>query len=298
MSLEPNFDGPGGALRNVVAAVVTYNPDTSLGPNLEALRAQVDTVLVIDNGSTNIAFVERTVLAAGCRMVANMANLGIASALSQAARLAQSEGFDWLATFDQDSLIRPRSIAGLLKLYEAHPQRDRIGVLAMARRDRGTGRDYHFRWDILEETPVWRSVRTTITSGSLVRVTAFETVGFCLRCRSHGLLVIEGLLQVMDHSVGNSRNVRLFWLRVSCANQNAMRRYYITRNQLEVLRRYFFSDFVWCFNHVFLLIFSNILVIFYEQHRLAKVGATLAGVRDFLLRRFGPRQQMAPSRAS
>ena len=49
------------------------------------------------------------------------------------------------------------------------------------------------------------------------------------------------------------------------------------------------EDFTWTSMGLFLLICSSVLVIFYEQRRLAKIGAMLGGTRDFLLRRFGPR---------
>src|SRR5439155_25136726 len=90
------------ALENVIAVVVTFNPGADLALNLAALRAQLGNVVVIDNGSADAAGIEMLARAAGCRFVGNPTNLGIAAALSQGARLAMAEGFDWLATFDQD----------------------------------------------------------------------------------------------------------------------------------------------------------------------------------------------------
>ncbi len=287
----------------ILAAVVTYNPDGDLKRNLSALRAQVDAVTVIDNGSANLRDVERAALETGCELVRNGANLGIAAALSQAARLAQARGYAWLATFDQDSLLMPDAIAALLNVLDGHPERDRIAVMAMTRRDRGTGRDYHFRWDILNQTPVWQSVRTTITSGSLVRVAAFDDVGlfddalfidsvdheFCLRCRSHGWLVIEARARLMDHSIGASTEHSFLGYPITCMNQSPTRRYYITRNQLEVCRRYALKDFVWSLTGLYVLAGGSVLTVIYEPDRWAKFTAMLAGARDFALRRFGPR---------
>jgi len=288
---------------SIAAVVVTYNPDATLERNLAALRAQIERVFVIDNGSSDLGAVERAARATGCRLVRNPANLGVAGALNQGAALAREEDFEWLATFDQDSLVPAGALDGLMDIWASHPQKDRIAILAMGHRDRVTGRPYHAASHILEETARWRSVRATITSGSLVRLSALETIGpfddrlfidgvdhdLCLRARARGLLVIEGRAQVMDHSLGDITQHRLLWRSVSCTNHSPLRRYYITRNQLEVIRRHALSDPTWASLAAAHLVGSSVATVLYEPQRGAKVAAMAAGVRDFALRRFGPR---------
>jgi rhamnosyltransferase len=174
----------------------------------------------------------------------------------------------------------------------------------MAHRDRNTGRDYHVRFDIIHEAPHWREVRTAITSGSLVRVAVFGAVGlfddalfidsvdhdFCLRCRRRGLLVIESRDQVLEHAIGQATVDRLLWREVTPAHHSPMRRYYITRNSLEMCRRYLFTDFIWTAEQLYLLGVGALAMLFLEDQRRAKTWAMLRGVRDFALRRFGPRQ--------
>jgi rhamnosyltransferase len=288
---------------DVMAVVVTYGPGAELGANLEAIRDQAGAVVVVDNGSANAAWVERTARAGGCRFIGNDVNLGIATALNQGVRMARTEGFAWLATFDQDSLIAPGALAGLLAIHESHPQRERIAILAMSHRDRATQRAYHQPWDILEETPIWRSLRATITSGSLTPLWVFDKVGmfddrlfidsvdheFCLRCRRDSLLVIEARSQAMDHSIGAITEHNFLWRRVACTNHSPTRRYYMTRNQIEVYGRHLFTDFRWSALGLYYLAVSSVIVLVLERDRWAKLGAMLEGARDVLLRRFGPR---------
>jgi rhamnosyltransferase len=247
--------------------------------------------------------VERQALAAGCRFLGNGRNLGVAAALNQAARLAVAEGRDWLATFDQDSLLDSDALATLLDTGAAHPLRDRIGVLALSHRDRATGRDYHHGFDILEETPAWRSVRATITSGSMVRVSAFARVGlfdeplfidavdheFCLRLRHCGMLVIEARGPVMEHSIGAARVRRFLGRRIALTNHSPLRRYYITRNSLEVIRRYILRDFTWSIYNLYFLAVGSVIILMLEDRRWAKLRAMAEGVLHVVLRRFGPR---------
>ena len=90
-----------------------------------------------------------------------------------------------------------------LAIYLSHPDRSRISIMALSHTDRATGRGYHGRLDLLDEAATWKSVRQTITSGSIVRTDVFAVVGafddklfidavdteFCFRCRSKGYLV-------------------------------------------------------------------------------------------------------------
>jgi rhamnosyltransferase len=294
---------PADARESVIAVVVTFNPGADLALNLAALRAQLANVVVIDNGSAEAAEIETLARAAGCRFIRNSSNLGVAAALSQGARLAMAENFDWLATFDQDSLVQAGAIAGLLGVHATHPRRDRIAVVSMSHRDRATGRDYHHPEDILETTPSWRGVRATITSGSLIRTEAFRRLGvfddrlfidtvdheFCLRCRRAGFLVIEGREQLLEHSIGAVTEHDFFSRRIACTNHSAQRRYYITRNTLEIVRTYFTTDPLWTLSQLYYLLAGNILILVFEGDKGAKALAMIAGAFDFVRRRFGPR---------
>lgn len=310
---EPgDMAGRGPPLTDVLAAVVTFHPGADLVHNLEALRRQVATVLVIDNGSDDFASVERAALAAGCQVLRNPDNLGIAAALNQAADLARVQGYAWLATFDQDSAVPNGALAGLLAVYADHPDRERIAIMAMSHRDRATSRDYQRASDVLAETPKWRSVRTTITSGSLVRSEALDRVGrfderlfidgvdhdFCLRCRRAGLLVIEGAEQVMDHSLGAVSLHRLLGRTIACTNHSPDRRYYITRNSLELSVRYAAFDWVWSLRNAVHLIDASLSALTFEDRRDAKAKAMIQGVRHFAKRRFGPRENLPAAHGS
>ena len=285
----------------VLAVVVTYNPDDKLFDRLQALRGQVHTLLVVDNGSANAEVVRSMALQAGCSVVLNPENLGVAEALNQGARAAIQLGTEWLATFDQDSQVSPGAIAQLLAASTALPQPNRAAILAMSHRDRGTGRDYHRAGEVLEETEQWRSVRTTITSGSLVRVSVFPKVGlfdtrlfidtvdleFCLRCRRQGLLVFENRDVILAHSMGNSTTRVVFGFPLVLTGHSPLRRYYITRNQLEMCRRFVSSDPRWALGALWDLASGSAITLLLETDRRAKLRAMLSGLGDFALRRFG-----------
>lgn len=290
----------GGA--SVLATVITYNPSPSLKRLLAALAQQSD-VLVIDNGSSGLDWISEAAAKSGSRLLSNGANLGVACALSQAARMAVEQGYEWLATFDQDSMCPPGAFTCLLGLCARHPERDRIGVLALSHCDRATGRDYHHRLDILNESGEWRTLRSTITSGSLVRTSLFQKIGFfddalfidavdhefCLRARKHGWLVVEGTRQILEHSIGDATEHRLLGMRIVCTHHSPQRRYYMTRNQLEVCARNVLVDPIWAFKGILQFGAGSLAALLYEADKRAKLGAMLQGVWHFARRRFGPR---------
>lgn len=287
----------------IVAVVVTFNPDAALAQRLSIIHAQVGVLVIVDNGSSNQTFVRDLAKRLNCRIELNQQNVGVATALNQAARIASSLDAEWLAMFDQDSEAPVGAISALLQLYETFRHATPVAILAMSHRDRGTGRDYHLPTDILGETSDTRTVRTTITSGSMVRLDAYRALGgfderlfidsvdleYCLRARRHGYLVVEARHIVLNHSVGNAERKSLAGRPVTLTHHVATRRYYITRNQLRVAARYFWFDPVWSVNALVHLAGFNVAALVFEDGRREKLWAMLCGVRDFLLAKDGPR---------
>jgi rhamnosyltransferase len=292
-----------GRDRRVLGVVVTFNPGPQLASSLSALRGQVAQVVVVDNGSSDGELVRRACSEAGCELIRNERNLGIAAALNQGAAVAMAAGAEWLAMFDQDSRPPAGAVDALLQVWREHPRAGRVGVIAMSHCDRGTGRPYHARSDVLEENGRWRILRTTITSGSLARCDVLRELGgfeerlfidcvdheFCLRIRRHGWLVVEAPQVVMTHSLGASRVHRILGRRTTLTHHSPLRRYYMTRNQLEIYRRNLVFDPVWSLRGLATLASDTFSMLLVEEETGAKLRAVLGACRDFALRRFGPR---------
>ena len=285
----------------ILAVVVTYEPDCALIGNLLALREQIIDVIVIDNGSANIEAVEVSTVRSGCKLIKNGSNLGIGHALNQGAAIALSEGFSWLATFDQDSHVTEGMISGLLALLQEHPRRNEIGILAPYHRDRVTGGNYDNLGDVIADRDDWMLMRTTITSGNLVSVAALREVGpfdsklfidcvdhdFNLRCRRKGFLIVGAKRLILLHSLGRITLHRMFGKQIICSNHSALRRYYMTRNHLEVYIRYLTFEPKWCVKGICTLLVRSVLVLIFEMDRVNKLRAMLKGTFHFATRRFG-----------
>jgi rhamnosyltransferase len=270
---------------------------------MRALRLQFSHVLVVDNGSLNQDFVIEVAHLTNCSLICNNENVGVATALNQAIAKVLLTDFEWLATFDQDSMISPSSAFQLFAMYCASEYRDRVGIISMAHLDRALGKGYHGKKNVLAEGDDWRLLRATITSGSYVRMAAILSVGlfdgklfidavdhdFCLRLRRRNWLILEGKNCILIHSIGNATSHRLLGREFACTHHSALRRYYITRNHLEVSVRNLVFDPSWSLKNLFQLMAGNVATLMYEDKKKDKLYAMLEGTAHFLLRRFGPR---------
>src|ERR1700730_12863141 len=91
----------------VSAIVVTFHPRKDHFQNFAKIRAQVDLLVVVDNGSAEdeLAQIRESRDELHFNLIENGENLGIAAALNLGVRVAQREGCRWVALFDQDSAV-------------------------------------------------------------------------------------------------------------------------------------------------------------------------------------------------
>ncbi len=244
-----------GEPTGVAAVVVSYEPDLeTFLPSLAATAAQVDRVLVVDNGSSNQARLA-VELARMPTVVAILQsdNLGIATALNAGVRrLAEDGRHAWLLTLDQDTVLHERAVETVLDAFaglDAAVQR-RCGVVALAYPGDGSprsgvhrpGRRSRFG----EVGGGFRERRLLITSGNLVRRQVAETVpyedelfvdqvdtAFSLAVRARGWSLLEYATALMDHRVGQLVEADgKLW-----RYEPGQRLYYIVRNSTALLLR-------------------------------------------------------------
>src|SRR5260370_31959342 len=90
--------------QSVCAVIVTFHPSANMFENLRHVFAQVQGLVVVDNGSSSAELdpLRRESLRLGFHLIENRENLGIAEALNQGVRWAKSNGYSCVIIFDQD----------------------------------------------------------------------------------------------------------------------------------------------------------------------------------------------------
>lgn len=278
----------------VSAVVVTYQPHVSVLENLRRLLRQIPAVIVVDNGSVgeSAKVVEAAGSLTGVELIRNGSNLGIATALNVGIRHALRDGFQWVATFDQDSSISDRYFEELFRAYNACPAPDRVGMIVPGKCSpqpavvpQTVATDSFFSY-----TPA------AITSGSLTKAGVFEAAGmydeglfidfvdvdFCLQLRKSRFKILKAKRAVLNHELGTKETRNLLGLKVSFRSHSTWRHYYMMRNRILLYRRYFTVFPMWVGCEAVLILYDFTKIICLEDKTAARLRTVFKGIRDGL----------------
>ncbi len=286
--------------QSVCAVIVTYHPSARMLENLPQVLAQVQGLVVIDNGSSveELDSLREKRQSFGFHLIENGENLGIAEALNQGARWAHNQGYLWIIFFDQDSGISDSFISHMFATWEAHPDRGRVGSIYPRYVDPATG----------IEAPVPRasdgSPVLPMTSGSLMPAWIFDKIGwfaseyfidavdweYCFRIRAAGYLIADCRQAKLLHSPGSPTQAVILGRTFHLSRHSAIRRYYISRNTIVLCRKYFFSFPGWILNVLYRHLHETIICFLAEENRSRKLRNFLLGTWDGLFGRMGKRE--------
>ena len=239
----------------IAVGIVLYNPDTvRFKKCIENLKQQVSKIFVFDNSEKPTCINDESLV-----YLSEGGNKGIAHALNCIMQEAKNNGFQWVVTMDQDSIVP----MGLFEGFETAIDRYReVGIICPCVKD--NRRPYEDdKKDLPEEF-----VEFCITSASCTSVEAWEKCGrfdewlfidlvdneFCKRIRLSGYKILRLNELVLDQEFGKilpkSERKQKFWLTVSkvLRNQNfakfsykkfvnPMRVYYTNRNIIYVNKK-------------------------------------------------------------
>jgi rhamnosyltransferase len=201
-----------------------------------------------------------------------------------------------VALFDQDSTVTEGFMAQMLADFEYFQTRRNILLLIPRYKDPQSGVE---RVCGLDEDG---GPFVTITSGSLLPVTAFETCGYfnedlfiytvddeySLRLRSQGYSIALSPHAVLLHASGSPSSYRIFgkpWFQTT--NYRPGVRYYISRNRIWMSLRYGARYPRWARGALRASFIDLCRLAIAEDYRWAKVKMVLLGFRDGMLGRMG-----------
>jgi len=269
---------------DILAVVILYHPDKGLRERVETYLKEVSRVVLIDNSEPPTEWLapwnEKI------EIIRNPSNLGIGAPLNMAARY---EGYGWLLTMDQDSRFQEGSKEELKKVA--------------INSDAAIVSPFHLtpKATVPKFTEPTKKIKLTMTSGNLLRLSAWKTAGpfdeklfidsvdheYYLRLRNNGFSLLRANNSILLHPLGEIRYKKFLFIKLKTTNHSALRRYYITRNRLYVSFRYFFSDFWFFFREMKELIKSFFVVLLLDDDKLKKLRMMLLGVFDFLRGKYG-----------
>ncbi len=295
----------------VCAVVSAFNPDPETVDNIKWLLRYVSKVVVVDDGSPgNVVDALAALEELGAVVIRLPENSGIAKALNTGIREARERwNPKWTVTMDQDSRFSGDYIAAALITAESSSDPASIGMVCAESHNhaplptlRGDGEPQIF---------------DPMTSGSLVRSTVFDSVGYldedffidCVdsefnaRLREHGFRALAGRGCNLEHSLGNARPMRILGWHARIGQKKLyvyyhapFRVYYITRNSLVLARRFAMKQPVWVLRRIYMEIQSHIVRFGFGPNRRKHLIAALAGIRDARRQHMGKIDETLASR--
>ena len=282
----------------VGAVVVSYHPSRELLRDIEILAEQVGHVVVVDNtpSSNPQAVIDELEQGGACTVIRNGKNLGIATALNLGVQQAISLGCEWVLTFDQDSRIGDGYIDGLISAYFGANDPARIGVVCPIYRDAQLGAVWPFPRGSNGEPLIY------MTSGTLMKSETYQKLGpfedqlfidyvdteYALRMRAAEYRIVESNV-VLHHSLGKMTPHVFAGRHIFVTNHNPQRRYFITRNRMVLLRRYWGKDREWTAYELTDFWKGTVALLLFEQDRWLKIKYMLRGAWDAIFGRLGSR---------
>ncbi len=282
----------------VCAVVISYNPSLDVLKNIQLSLNQVAHVVVVDNTpQANVSSVLNDLEKLdACTVIRNHKNLGIATALNIGIRYAISKGFPWIMTLDQDSWMRDGYVEEMFSTYQ-DAVHGIVGMLCPRYEDAGMGSAFSTLRSANGDVVV------CITSGSMIQADTFSLIGpmeddffidsvdheYCLRMRAAGLKVIECPRAILVHSLGRITEHKFLGRTFSTNNHSAKRRYYITRNRLVLMKRYFYKDREWVIADLKRMVYDAVRIFLAEQDKFSKARYIVRAIWDAIFDRLGQR---------
>lgn len=221
---------------NFWAVYVVYNPDRAyLEKSLEAVAAQVDGIVIVDNGGgPENADVQKY----KALVIRENGNTGIAKALNDGFREAMRNGAECVITFDQDSVPPSDMVEKYREFFISHPMAGEVGC----------------RYSGSQNFDSCRETDHVITSGAAIPSKVFNAVGefredyfidmvdveYSWRIRKEGWEVWQLSDVILEHHLGDGLGgITLFGKKRLCyVRHNDSRWFHIVRNTMWLTNEY------------------------------------------------------------
>ena len=222
--------------------VILYNPDDEVLDNIATYIEELDWLYVFDNTEApDPGIVGKIKEFPHVQYISFGENKGISYALNIA--LKSATDYRFLLTMDQDSRFYEGMLSQYKKFLENNYSKD--NTVAM----------FSVHYDGLPESRNADDVETVdraITSGSVLNVEIANRIGgfdenlfidevdneFCYRARLNGYKILQLNKIKLQHHLGNPIPIKLFGRNYAALNHGAVRKYYISRNNIYIMKKY------------------------------------------------------------
>ena len=267
-----------------IAGMVTlYNPTDKDIKNISSYINDIDVLYVIDNteGESNEKRLPKN---DKIKYYFKNENVGVATALNDAARLAIKDKYNWLLTMDQDTTFK-KGVIPRMKEIIMSTDTSKIGIVT----------PWH-KTKLIDKKPdaEFDDPHDVMTSGNLVNLAIWKKLGgfkdwlfidgidieYCMNLHKNGYKILRINSIEIDHNLGDLFYKKLRGRLFLCTNHAPIRRYYIMRNYQYIRDMYKDIEPEYCdaLSHQR----HNIIgVILFEKQKIKKLRKYIQGLKDY-----------------
>lgn len=279
----------------VDGVVVLYNPDIDILNNIKSYIDKLEKLYIVDNSENiNKKLIDKIKqISDKCVYINNNGNKGIAYALNVGANKAIENNANWLLTMDQDSSFENENLDNLLKFTYNIENYKHIGIVSPL---------HSTHLNVVREKIDKEEVLVVMTSGNLVNLDIFKKIGpfkeyyfidsvdteYCLRLNINNYKIVRYNRSILEHNLGElTIHKTIFNKELRLYNHNKIRKYYITRNKLLIVKEYFRHYPKLGLSYIKSILGDMKNVIFHEEEKIEKIKYMLKGVYDFFTNKLG-----------
>lgn len=279
MEIQLNF--------KIAGVVILYHPDKNVCVNIETYLSFLDTLYVIDNTERpDEEIVDSVKKLSKVKYIAFYENKGMAYALNYALTKAASDNYNFLLTMDQDSSFTSEYLKQYIRRIHASEQQCNDIV------------SYAVNYGPLDKDKVENQIITYyITSGSVLNVSKTLELGgfdeklfidqvdseFAYRVRLRKQKIVTFFDIYMNHHLGDTRWYHVGKYKFAVLNHGPIRKYYIFRNLIYVMKKYDFLKKAYCEY----IVKELIKVLFFEKDKLKKLRYIFMAFQDARRGKYG-----------
>lgn len=286
---------------NLACIIVSYNIGYDIHKCYNAIKNQVDRVIIVDNGSNKetIDVLKEIEKSKKTDIIFLDENQGIAKALNEGIKLAKNKKYKWIITMDNDSEATKDMVDNMMSVYNNLPcgeKKDIVSIAPIFIDIAYNGEEFKESLDIK-----YSYVDLVITSGNIVSLDIFDNIGmfredyfidyvdneFCLRILESGKKIIQINKAVLKHHLGNSLEKKILFKSIKSTNHSPVRRYYLTRNSLDVASKYNHLGIRHINNTKRVLFRFVVEILLVEDDKINKIKHMYKGYKDYKSKIFG-----------
>lgn len=279
----------------LAGVVVLYNPSKNTLDNINLYIDGLDKLYVVDNSDkeTDLEFKNKKI-----EYIQNGENLGIAKALNIGANKAIKDGYEWLLTMDQDSILKEKDLDEMKDFITKMKSDDYLQKILSVKYDElalvsplhMTVMDHN-----PEEVTGITSPMYVMTSGNIINLNIYKKIGgfkdwlfidsvdleYCLNIRKNNFKILRLNHIKMQHSLGEGIVKYIGKKKIYSLNHSPIRRYYIVRNRHYVYDMYKQEFKGFCKLELSRTKTELAKILLFEPQKIKKVSYMLKGYLDY-----------------